>query len=70
MQWNTSNLCIGDNIIEQSVSVRAVPKLIVGEAGRQSNFSAKPRPRTSGQTMLKCISKQKLIKIYHVVLEL
>ena len=25
---------------------------------------------TSGQTMLKCISKQELIKIYHVILEL
>ena len=35
------------NVLEQSVSVRAVPELIVGEGGggRQSNFSARPRPR-------------------------
>ena len=31
---------IGEYILEQSVSVRAVPELIVGEAGWQSKFSA------------------------------
>ena len=39
------------NVLVQSVSVRAVPELIVGGGGgvggggRQSNFSARPRPR-------------------------
>ena len=40
---------IDEYILEQSVSVRAVPELIMGEAGRQSNFSAKPRPRFAYQ---------------------
>ena len=67
------DLEIGEYILEQSVSVGAIPGLIVGGGGgggrgRQSNFSAKQRPvlYTSGQTMLKCISKQNLIKIYYV----
>ena len=36
-------------ILEQSVSVRAVPELIVDEAGRWSNFSAKLRSRFVNQ---------------------
>ena len=31
------------------VSVRAVPELIVGKAGRQSNFSTKPHARCAHQ---------------------
>ena len=60
------------HILKQSVSVRAVPELIVGEAGRQSKFSTKPHPRFVYQLpeMLKCVSKQNLIKIYCVVQEL
>ena len=49
----------GEYILEQSVLVRALPELIVDEAGWRSNFIAKLRPRFvfSGQTMLKCIFK-------------
>ena len=36
---------IGGDILEQSESVRAVQKLIVGRRERQSNFLVKPRPR-------------------------
>ena len=36
-------------MLEQSVSIRAVPELIVGEVGRQSNFSVKSRPRFAYQ---------------------
>ena len=32
-------------VLEQSVSVRDVPELFVGEAERRSNFSAKIHPR-------------------------
>ena len=69
----------GEYILEQSVSVRVVTELIVGEAGqflerlgRQSNFSAKLRLHFAYQwpVMLKCISKQNLIKLYHAVQEL
>ena len=35
---------ISEYILEQSVSVRAVPELIVREAGRQSNVLAKSHP--------------------------
>ena len=63
----------GECILEQSVSVRAVPELIVGVVvGRggsgggcsrmfRQNFV--PVLHTSGQTMLKCMRKQNLIKI-------
>ena len=61
-------------ILEQSVSARAVLELIVKEAGQQSKFSTKPRPHFAhqwpDQTILKCISMQHLIKIYHVLQEL
>ena len=36
-------------VLDQSVSVRAVPELIVGEAGRRSTFSAKLCPRFAYQ---------------------
>ena len=56
-------------ILEQSVSLRAVPGLIVGAAVELLKVwqSLVPVSHTSGHTMLKCISKQSLIKIYHEV---
>ena len=46
-------------ILEQSVSVRAVPELSVEEAGLQSIFSTKPRPRFAYQW-------PDNIKVYHI----
>ena len=61
---------IGEYILEQSVSVRAVPELIVGWAGAVVEFFCKAGLHTSGKTMLEYISMQNSIKIYHVVHEL
>ena len=36
-------------LLKQSVSARAVPEFIAGEAGRQSNFSVNLRPRFAHQ---------------------
>ena len=63
---------------EQSVSFRAVRELIVGgaivgDAGALVNFLLQtfvPALDTSGLAILKCISKQNLIKIYNVVQDL
>ena len=57
-------------ILEQSVSVRAVPELIIGETGAAVDLFLQSLVAvllTSDPTMLKCIRKQKLIKICHVV---
>ena len=65
-------MSIGEYKLERSVSVRTFPELIVGDAGRQSYLSAKPRTRFAYQwpDNVKCISNQILIKIYRVVQEL
>ena len=42
---------IGGYFLEQSVSVRAFPESFVGEAERQSNFSARPRSRFAYQNI-------------------
>ena len=64
----------GEYKLEQSVSVRAVPELIVGEAGRQANSMAKHRPRLVYQwpdnvKMYKYICKQNSTKIYPAIQE-
>ena len=53
-----------DYIVEQSVSVRAVPELILGEVGAAVNFfwqSFTLILLTSGLTMLKCVSDDNLV---------
>ena len=60
----------GGYILEQSVLVRAIPEFIV-EAGCSCRiFQQRPVLHTSGQIMLKCMSKQNLSTIYRVVKEL
>ena len=72
----------GEYILTRSVSVTcmAVPEINMREEGElvagfklRSYFFAKlthPVLHTSGQTLLKCITKQTLITIYDVVQEL
>ena len=64
---------IDEYILEQSVSDRAIPALIVGEAECGSRIfrqSLVPDLHTSGQTMSRYISKKTLTKISNVVQEL
>ena len=66
-------------VLEQSVLVRVVPELnvgeaeaIVGEARAECEFRQRSVPvlHTSSQKLLNCISKQDLINIYHANQEL
>ena len=56
---------IGEYILEQSVSVRAVPKLILGEAGVSPIFRQclVLVLHISGQTVVKCIGRQCLFVV-------
>ena len=56
----------GGYTLEQSVLVRAVPEFIVEAGCGCQIFQQRSVLHTRGQMMLKCISKQNLIIIYHV----
>ena len=60
---------IGEYILEESVSVRAVLELNVGDVGAAVKFFGKASSPFCIPVKL-CISKQNLIKIYHAVQEL